>query len=251
MDRVNPKITVLIIAFNEEKNLRSCLESVKWANEIIVIDSFSTDKTMEIAHEFTDRVLQRKWEGFSSQRIFSLQQASNDWVLSLDADERITNELKSSIQKILNSEFSVDGYKIARRNYFLGRWIKSSFWYPDYQMRLFRKSKAGMEDKLIHEGFEIDGKVGIIEGDIIHYSYQNLDEAILKINRYSSLAAKQKAYKKVTAIDIILHPISAFITDFFSRKGYKDRFYGFLVAGMNAMTTLMTYSKIWEKQKIK
>jgi glycosyltransferase involved in cell wall biosynthesis len=247
----NQKITALIIAFNEEKNLRDCLGSIKWVDEIIVIDSFSTDKTVEIAKEFTDKVIQRKWEGFASQRKFSLRQATNDWILSLDADERITNELKSSIQKVLAGDSPVDGYKIARRNYFLGKWIESAFWYPDYQMRLFRKSRARMDDKLIHEGFEIDGKVGILEGDIIHYSYQSLQEAISKINNYSSLAAKQKEDKKVGAVDIVFRPLSAFITDFFSRKGYRDGFYGFLVAGMNAMTTLMTYTKIWERQRAK
>ena len=167
---MNQKLTVLIIAFNEEKNLRDCLESVKWADEIIVIDSFSTDKTVEISKEFTDKVISRKWEGFSSQRKFSIEQASHEWILSLDADERITEELKNSIQRMLANGSSADGYKVARKNHFLGKWIKGAFWYPDYQMRFFRKSKAKMEDRLIHEGFEVDGNVGVIDGDIIHYS---------------------------------------------------------------------------------
>ncbi len=243
------KITALVIAFNEEKNILGCLESIKWVDEIIVVDSFSTDKTVELARNFTDKVIQRKWEGFSSQRKFSLEQAGNEWILSLDADERITDELKNSILKIIETDTTYSGFKIARRNYFLGKWIKSAFWYPDHQMRFFRKSKARMEDKLIHEGFEIDGDVGIIDGDIIHYSYSSLEDAISKINKYSSLAAKQKADKRVGVLDIFLRPLSAFITDFISRKGYKDGFHGFLVSWMNSMTTLMTYTKIWERQK--
>jgi glycosyltransferase involved in cell wall biosynthesis len=248
---VSQKITVLIIAFNEEKNLRDCLESVKWADEIVVIDSFSTDRTIEVSKEYTDKIFGRKWEGFSSQRKFSLEKASNDWILSLDADERVTDELAASIKRILASNSSVDGYKIARRNHFLGKWIKGAFWYPDHQMRFFRKNKARIEDKLIHEGFEINGNIEVIEGDIIHYSYQSLEDAINKINKYSTLAAIQKSEKKVRTIDIVLRPFAAFITDFFSRKGYKDGFYGFLISGMNAMTNLMTYTKIWELQRKK
>lgn len=249
MDR--QKITALVITFNEEKNISDCLNSLKWVDELIVIDSFSSDNTVNLAGEYTDKVIQRKWEGFSSQRKFSLDQAANEWILILDADERITDELKNSILKIVETDSIFSGFKIARRNYFLGKWIKNAFWYPDYQMRFFKKSKARMEDKLIHEGFEIEGETGIIDGDIIHYSYQSLDDAISKINKYSSLTAEQKADRKVGTLDIILRPASAFVTDFFSRKGYKDGFYGFLVSWMNSMTTLMTYSKIWERQKRK
>jgi len=177
--------------------------------------------------------------------------ASNEWVLSLDADERVTDELKDSIKKILDNRTETDGFKVARRNYFLGKWITGAHWYPDHQLRFFRKEKASMTEVLVHEGFEVDGKTEIIRGDIIHYSYRSLDEAYRKINHYSSLAAKQRADKKVSALDIILHPIAAFLTDYFSRKAYKDGVHGLLVAIMHAMTNLMTYTKIWEIQNVK
>lgn len=251
MNSANPKISAVIIAFNEEENLAECLESVKWADEIVVVDSFSTDKTVEIAKQFTDKVFQKKWEGFARQRKYSLEVARGKWILSLDADERVTPELKNSILKILENEQETNGYKVARRNYFLGKWITGAHWYPDHQLRFFRKDKATIEEVLVHEGFEVEGKTEIIEGDIIHYSYRSLDDAYKKINHYSTLAAKQRADKKVSALDLILHPIAAFLSDYFSRKAYKDGVHGLLVAILHSMTNLMTYTKIWEIQNVK
>ncbi|MEW6653929.1 MAG: glycosyltransferase family 2 protein [Bacteroidota bacterium] len=250
MNRRKSKISVVIIAFNEEANLAECLESVNWADEIIVVDSFSTDKTIEIAKKYTNKIFQKKWEGFAHQRKFSLEMAASEWILSIDADERVTPELKNSILKVLENASETNGYKAARRNYFLGKWITGAHWYPDHQLRVFRKDKARIEEVLVHEGFEVEGKTEIIEGDIIHYSYRSLDDAYRKINHYSSLAAQQRADKKVKAADIILHPIAAFLTDYFSRKAYKDGLHGLLVAIMHAMTNLMTYTKIWELQNI-
>ena len=251
MQRARQRISAVIIAFNEEKNLAECLESVKWADEIVVIDSFSTDKTVEIAKGFTDKVFRKKWEGFAKQREFSLEMASNEWIISLDADERVTEELRDSIDKILSAPTEANGFKVARRNYFLGKWITGANWYPDRQLRVFRKEKARMTDVLVHEGFEVDGNTEIISGDIIHYSYRTLEEAYRKINHYSTLAAEQRAGEKVNAFDLILHPIAAFLTDYFSRKAYKDGLHGLLVAIMNSMTNLMTYTKIWEIRNVK
>ncbi len=246
-----PKISAVIIVFNEEANLNGCLESINWVDEIVVVDSYSTDKTIEIAKRFTDKIFQKKWEGFAKQRKYSIEVASYEWILSIDADERVTPELKNSILKNLESVKEVNGYKVARKNYFLGKWITGAHWYPDHQLRVFRKDKARIEEVLVHEGFEVEGKSEIIYGDIIHYSYKSLDEAFKKINHYSSLAAQQRAAKKVRVIDIILHPFAAFLTDYFSRKAYKDGVHGLLVAIMHAMTNLMTYTKIWEIQNVK
>jgi len=248
--KMKNKISVIVIAFNEENNLNECLESVKWADEIIVVDSFSTDKTVDIAKSYSAKIFQKKWEGFAIQRKYSLEAASSEWIFSIDADERVTSELKESIQRIVKNDNTINGYKVARRNYFLGKWIKSAFWYPDYQLRLFRKEKAKIEEVLVHEGFEVEGNTEIVDGDLIHYSYRSLDEAYKKINHYSTLAAKQKQNKKVSAMDLILHPLAAFITDYFSRKAYKDGVHGLLVAVMHAMTNLMTYTKIWELQNM-
>jgi glycosyltransferase involved in cell wall biosynthesis len=245
-------LSVVIIALNEGKNIRGCLESAKWADEIVVVDSGSNDNTMDIAKEFTDKVISKKWEGYSTQKQFALDMANCDWVFSLDADERISKELKIEIEKVLINSGGFDGYKIARKNHLLGRWIKSCFWYPDQQLRLFRKGKARLTDVKVHEGFQIEGEAGILSGDIIHLSYQNLFDTFNKINRYSTLAAEERAgKKKVRGRDLVFHPIAAFLTDFISRKGYKDGVFGLMVALINMTTNLMMYMKMWEIQNKK
>jgi (heptosyl)LPS beta-1,4-glucosyltransferase len=251
--RVNmkQKISVLIITFNEEQNIADCLESVKWADEIIVVDSFSTDHTIEIVKNYTDKIYQRKWEGYAKQKIFSINEATNEWILNLDADERISAELREAIEKILIENPEVNGYQVSVRNYYLGKWIKHANWYPDYHLKLFRRSKARIEDLPVHEAFEVDGRVEKLNGDLIHYSYPNLEYGYNKINKYSSLEASQRANKKVTGLDLFLHPLGAFLTDFISRKGYKDGVHGFLVAMMNMITNFLTYAKVWEIQNVK
>lgn len=242
------KLSVIIITYNEESDIEDCLKSVSWADEIILVDSFSTDRTVEIAEKFGCKIFQHKWEGYAVQKRFALDNTLNEWILSLDADERVTDQLKSSIDNILQNGSLFNGYKIARRNHFLGKWIKGAFWYPDYQLRFFRKRNTKIEIVPIHEGFEIEGETGIIEGDIIHYSYKNIFDAIKKVNRYSTLMADIKKNKKVNVYDFFLRPRAAFYADFISRKGYKDGIYGVLVATLNAITNLMTYLKIWELQ---
>ncbi|HPI37513.1 MAG TPA: glycosyltransferase family 2 protein [Ignavibacteriaceae bacterium] len=245
-------LSVVVIAFNEGKNIRSCLESAKWADEIVVVDSGSTDDTMLIAKDFTDKIISKKWEGYSTQKQFALDQANCDWVLSLDADERISPELKTEIEKILANGSIYDGYKIPRKNHLLGRWIKSCFWYPDQQLRLFKKGKASVTDVKVHEGFQIEGEAGTLNGDIIHLTYQNFFDTFDKVNRYSTLAAEDRAGKKrIKGRDLVFHPVAAFLTDFISRKGYKDGVYGLMIALINMTTNLMMYMKMWEIQNRK
>lgn len=252
MNPPRKKLSVTIIAYNEEKNIRDCLESIKWADEIILVDSESNDKTVDIAKNFTDKIFIRKWEGYSSQRNFSLQQATNEWVLSLDADERISDELKNEIEKILMHDDGVNGYYIPRRNYFLDKVIKSCFWYPDYQLRLVRKDFAKVNNRKIHEGLEVTGKKAYLKNDIIHYTHRNLKDTFKKINEYSSLQAEEKINdKKVKPHHLIIHPFAAFLNHFISRKGYKDGIYGLMVSLVHMMTNMMTYMKMWELQNVK
>jgi glycosyltransferase involved in cell wall biosynthesis len=154
-------LSVAIIAGNEEKKIGDCLESVKWADEIIVVDSGSTDRTVEIAKRYTDKVFIRKWEGYAPQKQFAIDQATCDWILSLDADERVSPELKDEILKILESETEFDGFYIPRRNFFLGKWIKSCGWYPNYQLRLFKKGKAKVTQRKVHENLSLMVKLDI------------------------------------------------------------------------------------------
>lgn len=245
------KLSVVIIAGNEEKNIKDCLESVKWADEIIVVDSESSDRTRDIASGYTQKVLVKKWEGFVPAREYSVKMASNDWILSLDADERISDELKVEIREYLKNGLDKPGYRIPRRNYFLNKVIRSCSWYPDYQLRLFNKNYAKLTDRKVHEGFEVSGEVGYLKNDIIHFTHQNITDTIKKINDYSYLQAFEKAKgKKVSAKNLILNPAAAFLNHFIGRKGFKDGIYGMMVSLIHMMTNLLTYMKTWELQNI-
>lgn len=246
------KISAIIIAGNEEKNIRECLESVSWCDEIILVDSESTDRTVEIAKEFTDKIFIKKWEGFAVQKRFSLEKASNEWVISVDADERVSPQLKNEIEKILDSNAQFDGFKIPRENYFLNKKIKYCGWGNDFQLRLFKKSKAKVTDRKVHEGFIVDGNVGKLDNALIHYTHQKISETINKINHYSTLEAEEKfGKKKVKPLQILTHPIAAFLNHFISRKGYKDGVHGLMISLIHAMTNMLTYMKLWEMQNKK
>lgn len=243
------KLSVLIIAGNEEKNIRDCLESIKWVDEIIIVDSESKDRTVEISKEYTEKVFINKWEGFATQRRFSLSKASNKWILSLDADERVSPELKDEILKTINGAEKFAGYYIPRRNYFLDKIVKSCFWYPDYQLRLFKKEKADVTDKKVHEGFFVSGETGKLSSDIIHFTHQSIHETFTKVNNYTSLNAEERADgKRIKAHHLILNPLAAFLNHFISRKGYKDGIYGLMVSLIHSVTNMLTYMKIWELQ---
>jgi len=244
-----PQLSVAIISFNEEKNIKECLESVKWADEIILVDSFSSDSTIEIAKNYTNKIIQRKWSGFSEQKTFALENTSNEWVLSVDSDERVTPELQNEIKKILSSEPSLDGYFIPRRNFFLGREIKNCGWYPDYQMRLFKKSKTKVDSRKVHEGFLVSGNTGRLASPFIHYTHNSLHITFKKINEYSTLEAEELyLQKKAGALNIILNPFAAFLSHYFHRKGYKEGIHGLMVSLLHAATKMLTYMKMWDLQ---
>jgi glycosyltransferase involved in cell wall biosynthesis len=239
------KISVIIITSNEEENIEDCLESVKWADEIILVDSESTDRTVEIAKEYTGNIFIKKWEGFSKQKRFALENAGNELVLSIDADERIHPELAEEIK---NKDLTVaDGFYIRRENYFLGKLIKGCGWGKDYQMRLFRKSKVSVTENLVHEGFIVERKDVRLDNPIIHFTNKSLHQAIEKSNEYSTLEVLEKyKVKKINVITIIFKPVFELYQHFIARKGFKDGIYGFLVSIMHALTKLMFVSKLWE-----
>ena len=238
------KVSVIIITGNEENNITDCLKSVQWADEIVVVDSESTDRTVEIARQFTDKVFIQKWLGFSKQKEYAVSLASNDWVLSIDADERITEELA---EEILKSDLSCNGYFIGRRNHFLRKEINSCKWNVDFQMRFFSRKKTVMYDRLVHEGFIAEKPNGTFKNKMIHYTYDSIESALSKINNYSTLQAEETADKKNSSgLHVFMHTISAFLKFFISYKGYKDRKYGLIISFFNSVTTLLTYAKIWE-----
>ena len=245
------KISVTVITKDEEKNISDCLRSVDWADEIIVVDSESTDRTVELAKQFTDKIFIRKWEGYVPQKKYALSLASNEWVLSLDADERVTSELKDEIINLSPGEFS--GFKIRRKNFLLKKEITSCGWEKDYQLRLFKKNKTDLNERLVHEKFIVDGQVEKLKNPIIHYTFSSFSEYFSKINHYSSLKAQELFQKKkrVGAWTIFSHTVSAFFAFFFIKRGFKDGIYGLIISLLHSVSTMMNYIKLWELQNRK
>jgi len=240
------KISVIIITGNEQNNIAECLESIKWADEIIVVDSESTDDTVSIARQFTKNIFIRKWEGFSNQKKYALSLASNEWVLSIDADERATKELTEEI--LIKDLDSFNGYFIRRQNYFLGKLITTCGWEKDYQLRLFRKTDVMVTDKLVHEGFIVKGKSGTLDSTMIHYPNETIDVAIAKANRYSTLLAEAKTNEgaKYGILRLLVQQPVSFYHYYFARKGFRDGIHGFLISLLHSLSELMLVSKIWE-----
>lgn len=241
-------ISVIVIAGNEESNIKDCLESVAWADEIIVVDSQSVDRTVEIARRYTPNVHVRAWQGYANQKAFALKAASHEWVLSLDADERVQPKLAEEIAAADLDAF--DGYRIKRENYFLGRRIRGCGWGRDYQVRLFRKSRTTVIDRPVHEGFKVDGAMGVLAGAITHYSYRTLKEAFAKIDAYSTLEAEGKARRmSANPIAMLGAPLFAFLQHYLVRRGFIDGTYGVMVSLMHALTKLQVRMKIWEMRR--
>jgi len=247
-------LSVIIITYNEEENIKDCLESVNWADEIVVIDSFSSDRTVEIARQFTPKVFQSEWTNFSQQKSSALERASSEWVLWIDADERATPELKGEILAILNSRVpEFDGYYISRRNHYFGKWIRNCGWYPDYQLRLFRRTKGRFNERIVHESVIVDGKKGYLRSSLNHYSYKNFSDHLDRIDRFSSLAAEQmlKDGKRARVSDLLFRPLVRFVRMYLIRMGYLDGVYGLIVSLLGSFYVFAKYLKLWELSREK
>jgi glycosyltransferase involved in cell wall biosynthesis len=245
-------ISICIICFNEEKNIRRCLKSSKWADEIIVIDSMSQDKTVEIAGEYTDKVYQRAWSGFVVGKNFALSKATCEWVLSLDADEEIPEELRDEIQKEIQKEHAKEGYSMPRLSFYQGRWIKHSGFYPDRQLRLFRRNKASWVGKRVHERVEVNGEVGLLKNDLLHYPYDGrISGQIQTIDAFSSLLAQDlhDRGKHFSPILLLLRPPFKFIEVYLLRLGFLDGTAGFIIALSSAYAVFVRYVKLWELKR--
>ncbi|MDQ7054373.1 MAG: glycosyltransferase family 2 protein [candidate division KSB1 bacterium] len=244
------RLSVTLIVQNEANNIRECLQSVAWADEIVVVDGGSTDNTVALAQEFTDRVLHHPWPGYAAQKQFALEQATCPWVLSIDADERVTPELRDEILGILSQEdIPFAGFRIPRLSTFLGKFMYHGGWYPGYQLRLFRRDRVRVTEARVHEGFEVDGAVGTLQHHFVHYTHRTLSESFERLNRYSSLEALDRAGgKRVRWYHILLHPIAAFFNKYIGLQGYRDGMHGFLLALVSAMVKMALYMKIWELQ---
>lgn len=257
------KISVVISAYNEEEMIKDCLESVTWADEIILVDNESTDKTVEISRKYTDKIFSRPNNPLmlNLNKNFGFTKARGDWILSLDADERVSEELKKEIKEVLqpsaiNHQSSIishqsSGYLIPRRNIIFGKWIQHGLWFPDYQLRLFLKGKGKFPGKHNHELLEVKGGTGKLKEPIIHYNYTSVNQYLTKITYYYSdneVKNFLESGKTIHWYDAIRMPASDFLTNFFARSGYKDGLHGLLLALLQAFYTLIVFTKIWEKQ---
>jgi glycosyltransferase involved in cell wall biosynthesis len=243
-----PGVTATIITLNESANVAAALESVAWADEIVVVDACSTDDTVAIARRFTDRVVVREWPGYVDQKNFAASLATHDWILSLDADERVTPALAGEIRERLRSEPPCAGYRVPRVSQYLGRWIRSTDWYPDYQLRLYDRRRARWAGRYVHEWVAIDGDVGRLRADLQHFPYRDVSHHLQTIDRYSTLAARQmhEDGRRAGAWQIIVHADAAFLRNYVARGGFRDGAAGLIVSALNAYYVMLKFVKLWE-----
>jgi len=246
------RLSIAVITRNEETNLRACLESAAWADEIVVVDAESSDATAAIAREFTERVYIRAWPGFAAQKAFALEQCTSPWIFSLDADERIRPELAVEIRRVIADPAALPGYRVGRRSWFLGRWIRHGGWYPGYQLRLFRRDAVAVIDRRVHEGFTVAGESGTLQGDLDHYSHPSIVSSLEKMGRYSTLEALDRLERQhVRALDFFTHPLAAFLRKYIAQGGFRDGRHGLVLAWVTALVKLALYMKIRHLQRLR
>jgi len=252
------KITATIITFNEESNIQKACESVAWADEIVVVDSESTDHTQQLAASSGARVISNPWPGFSAQKQFAVEHSTHDWVFSLDADERVSDELNNSIATLKAKKETnlADGYSISRRSYYQGRWIRGGGWYPDRQLRLFRKSAGRWKQRYIHESVEMNpgARVEDLDGDLLHYTVRDAAHHHQMIGeRYAPLAARQmfEEGRRTSAMSIATAAPSAFFRSLILKAGFRDGLAGLSIASFAAHHAFLKHLMLWEMQNKK
>ena len=248
---MSPKLSVAIITFNEESNIRRTLESVTWADEIVIVDSGSTDRTVAICREFTDKVLHQDWLGFARQKNVAIDRTTGDWVLSLDADEPVEPLLAEEIRDIIASSSALDGYFIPRKTFFLGKQVRFGGWYPDYNLRLFRKGRGRFEDRAVHEAVKVQGQTGRTGYAILHYAYPDLESYMSSINKYSSLAVQIMGERGIGAfrtstLNILGRPLFTFLLKYIFRLGFLDGKHGLILNLYHSYYVFAKYAKAWE-----
>jgi glycosyltransferase involved in cell wall biosynthesis len=243
--------SAVVITRNEESRLRVCLASLAWADEIVVVDAESTDRTVEVAREFTERVLVRPWPGFAAQKNFAAEQARGAWILSVDADEEVSADLREEIRRVVGQPSAAAGYAVPRRNIFWGRWIRHGGLYPDWQVRLFRRGQGRFVERAVHESVEVNGEVQRLSGPLIHRSYESVGQFLERAHRYSSLAADDLVAggARPGALPLILRPLGRFLAMYVARRGFLDGTPGLLLAGLYAYYVFIRSAKVWERTR--
>jgi glycosyltransferase involved in cell wall biosynthesis len=245
-----PKLTVTIIARNEAADIRDALESASWADEIIVVDSQSSDETVAMARQYTGRVVVREWPGYAAQKNYAASLASHEWIFSLDADERITPELAGEIRTILGRGPSHAAYAVPRVTWHLGRWIRTTDWYPDTQLRFYNKRSAEWSGPYVHEALTVKGTIGRLHGELKHFPYRDLSDHMDTIDRYTTLAAQQmlEEGRRAGVLQLVGHPPLAFLRNYLLHGGIRDGAPGLIISTMNAYYVFLKFAKLWELQ---
>lgn len=246
-----PAVTVTVITRNEAGALADALRSVSWADEIIVVDAESTDDTVSIARQFTERVYVRGWNGYVDQKNHASGLASHEWILSLDADERVTPALAEEIRALLTAEPPCDGYRMPRVSFYLGRWMRTTDMYPDYQLRLYNRRKARFQGEHVHESVRADGAVGYLKHELEHHPYRDLSEHLIRMDRYTSLAAQQmhEQGRRVTLLGLLAHWRLAFFRNYILKRGFQDGMAGLIISVMNSYYVFLKFAKLWERRR--
>jgi glycosyltransferase involved in cell wall biosynthesis len=243
-----PKVSVTVIAKNEAADLADALRSVAWADEIVVVDAESSDATASIARQFTDRVIVRPWPGYVDQKNFAASSASHDWIFSLDADERVTPALATEVRGVVSSDPANAAFRVPRVTWHLGRWIRSTDWYPDYQVRLYDRRAARWTGRYVHEHVEVRGGTGRLTSDLQHFPYRDVAEHLETIDTYTTYAARQmyESGRRAGILDQVAHPPLAFLRNYLLRGGIRDGVPGFIISTMNAYYVFLKFAKLWE-----
>lgn len=246
---IRPTVSAIVVCLNEEERIRDCLESLRWCDEVVVVDSFSTDRTPEICRNYTDRFIQRPWAGYRDQKAYAHSQATKDWVLLVDADERVTAELQNEILEVLARESGrYAGYSIPRLVHYLGRWWWRGGWYPDYDVRLFRRDRATWGGFDPHEKIIVDGAVRRLRHPLHHFSYRNIEDHLNRINRFTSISSRElsKSGRRWRLSEALLRPPVRFFHSYILKRGFMEGFGGLYVAVTAAVYVFLKYAKLWE-----
>ena len=246
-----PGVTATIITRNESAHIDACLASVAWADERLVVDSGSTDDTVARARAAGARVIERHWPGYGAQKNFAAAEAAHDWILSIDADERVTPNLSAELKRRLANPGDAAGFRVPRVTWYLGRWIWTTDWYPDHQLRLYDRRRARWVERLVHESVHADGPVVTLKDDLQHYAYRDIAHHIDTMNWYTTLAAQQMfdEGRRAGALDLLLHPPAAFLRNFVLRRGFLDGSVGFTISALNAHYVRLKFAKLRELER--
>ena len=246
-------LTILVPTYNEEANIRDCLESVKWANEIFVVDSFSTDGTLDICREYTEKILQHEYVNSAAQKNWAIPQATHKWVMIVDSDERVSKRLRASMEKALEDNGGHDGFYVRRENYFLDRRVEHGGWHRDRVLRLFNRERGRYQDREVHACIEVEGRTEFLEGPLYHYTFKGIDQYFEKFMRYTSWAANDlKSWgRRPSWINLAVRPWIRFFKMYILRRGFLDGKHGLVLSYLAAFSVFAKYARLWEMEVLK